>query len=82
MSNADDHVLGKFMAEAILGKREVTWDPGSNKFGLIRVKITIKSKDTDCPIVAGFAPSGLHVLYFTASDAHLGFVCARKFFGT
>ncbi len=27
ISNVNDHVLGKFMAEAILGEREVTWDP-------------------------------------------------------
>ncbi len=89
MSNANDHVLGKFMAEAILGERKVTWDPSSNKYGLIRVKNTIKVGDKELPITVGVAPSGLYV-YFSYGHAYhtgrayhtIGFVCARKSFGT
>ncbi len=83
MSNANDHVLGKFMAEAILGEREVTWDPNSRKYGLIRVKNTIKVEDKECPIAVSVAPSDLFVTYYNRhSSDHVGFVCARKSFGT
>ncbi len=84
MSNVNDHVLGKFMAETILGEREVTWDPNSDKYGLIRVKSTIKVGDQELPITVGVAPSGLDVYSCRCDNAfsNVGFVCARKSFGT
>ncbi len=79
MSNEKDHVLGKFMAEAILGEREVTWDSRSDKYGLIRVKSTIKLEGKW--LTVGLTRSGLCVHHdYGIARGNVGFVCARKFF--
>lgn len=84
MSNGDDHILGKFMAEAILGEREVTWDLSNQKHERVRVnKAKVKSTTRDLPISVAFTPSLLEVRPCTESnDDHAGFVCARRSFGT
>jgi hypothetical protein len=79
----NDLALGMLMAYAILEERHFIFDSNIDQYTLIRVKDTTKDYDgLEGQIVVGFAPSGLKVPRFDYACKSVGFVCARKSFGS
>ncbi len=83
MSRATDHILGKFMAQAILGELQVTREPCVGELGDVRVQTGFKLRANDRSVVVGFQHSNLSIVLIPQAGYYrTGFVCARRSFGT
>jgi hypothetical protein len=86
MAGVNDVALGMLMAYAVLKEHQGLWNPKIELPAIVRVKDTTKDDDgRETQIVVLFDPSYGGFAVNDQSEgafSHIGFVCARKFFGS